>query len=87
MKTAKLIFYAIIIFLAAIGALSVFGLVTMLFQYLFFFVVLIIGGVIAVKLLRSKSDHPKLEPSRSEKELNDAIRQMEEIKRKLYSKQ
>ena len=86
MKTAKLIFHAIIILLAAIGAFFLFGIFTALIQYLFFIGVLLIAGVIALKLLR-KSDGPQLEAKRSERELNEAIRQLEEIKRKQYSKQ
>jgi membrane protein implicated in regulation of membrane protease activity len=83
MKTAKLIFYAIIVFLAAIGAFAVFGLVTAILQYLFFFGVLLVAGLFALKVLR-KSDRPQLEANRPEKELKEAMRRLEEIKRKQY---
>jgi membrane protein implicated in regulation of membrane protease activity len=81
MKTAKIIFYAIIIFLAAIGAFFIFGLVTAVLQYLFFFGLLLIAGLVVVKLLR-KSDPPQLEANHPERELKEAIRQLEELKRK-----
>ena len=80
MKTARLIFHAVIILLAAIGAFFLFGIFTALIQYLFFIGVLLIAGVITVKLLR-KSDSPQLDAKRSERELNEAIRQLEELKR------
>jgi membrane protein implicated in regulation of membrane protease activity len=83
MKIAKIIFYAIIIFLAAIGAFFIFGLVTAVLQYLFFFGVLLMAGILAVKLLRRKSDHPQLDANRPERELEDAVRRLEEIKRKM----
>jgi hypothetical protein len=86
MKTAKLIFHAIIILLAAIGAFFLFGIFTALIQYLFFIGVLLIAGFIAVKLLGGKSDEPQLDAKRTDKKLKEALRQLEELKRKQFSK-
>ncbi len=86
MKNAKIIFYAVVIFLAAIGAFMLFGFIVAAVQYLFILGVLILGGMLVVKLLK-KSDDPQLETKRASKELKEMQLKLEEIKRKQLSKQ
>jgi len=86
MNNLKTIFYAIVIFLAAIGAFMVFGLIAAAIQYLFILGVLILGGVLAYKLLKKPYDDPQLEAKRANRELKEVTRKLEEIKRKQFSK-
>jgi threonine/homoserine/homoserine lactone efflux protein len=81
MKTAKLLFYAVVLFLAVIGGIMLFGVVVSLFQYIFWIGAILLVGYVAVKVLKKKPDAPQLETSREERELQDALRRLEEIKR------
>jgi threonine/homoserine/homoserine lactone efflux protein len=81
MKTAKLLFYAVVLFLAVMGGIMLFGVVVSLFQYIFWIGAILLVGYVAVKLLKKKPDAPQLETSREERELQDALRRLEEIKR------
>ncbi len=86
MNNLKTIFYAIVIFLAAIGAFMVFGLIAAAIQYLFILGVLVLGGMLAYKLLKKPDDDPRLEAKRANRELKEMTRKLEEIKRKQFSK-
>ena len=82
MKTAKLLFYAVVLFLVAFGAFMLFGAIMSIAQYLIWLGAILLAGFVAVKLLKKKkSQIPELEISPAERELQDALRQIEEIKR------
>lgn len=81
MKTAKLLFYAIVLFLAAIGAFMLFGAIISVAQYLVWLGAILLVGFVVVKLLKKRPERPELKTSPAERELQDAIRRIEEIKR------
>ena len=81
MKTAKLLFYAIVIFLAVLGGIALFGIITGLAQYLIWIGAFLLVGYVAFKVLKKKPDAPQLEMSKEERQLQDALRRIEEIKR------
>ena len=82
MKTAKLLFYAAVIFLAAMGAFMLFGLLVSAAQYLVWLGAILLGGFVIIKLLkRKKPERPELPQSGPERELQEALRTIEEIKR------
>jgi NADH:ubiquinone oxidoreductase subunit 6 (subunit J) len=81
MKTAKLLFYAIILFLAAAGAFMLFGVIVTAAQYLVWLGAILLVGFVVVKLLKRKPQRAELEESRADRELQDALRRIEEIKR------
>lgn len=80
MKTAKLLFYALVLFLAVIGGIALFGIITGLAQYLIWIGAFLLVGYLVVKVLK-KPEAPQLEMSREERQLQDALRKLEEIKR------
>jgi threonine/homoserine/homoserine lactone efflux protein len=84
MKTAKLLFYAIVLFLAVFGGIMLFGAIISAAQYLIWLGAILLVGFVAVKLLtkKKKSERPQLETaSPAERELQEAMRRIEEIKR------
>jgi threonine/homoserine/homoserine lactone efflux protein len=82
MKTAKLLFYVVVLFLAVIGGFAVFGAITWLLQYVFWIAAILLVGYVGVKLLTKKKTEPqRLETSPEERELQEALRRIEEIKR------
>lgn len=82
MKTAKLLFYAVVVFLAAVGGFMLFGAIVSIAQYLVWLGAILLVGYVAVKLLKKKPERPQLKAeSTEERELQDALRQIEEIKR------
>ena len=81
MKTAKLLFYAMVLFLAVIGGFMLFGVLWGAAQYLVWLGAILLIGFVVVKLLKKKPERPELETSPAERELQDALRQIEEIKR------
>lgn len=82
MKTAKLLFYAIVLFLAVFGGFMLFGAIISAAQYLVWLGAILLAGFVAVKLLKKKKpERPQLETSPAERELQDALRRIEEIKR------
>lgn len=81
MKTAKLLFYAVVLFLAAFGGFMLFGAIVTIAQYLVWLGAILLVGYVAVKLLKKKPEHPQLKTSPEERELQEAIRRIEEIKR------
>jgi threonine/homoserine/homoserine lactone efflux protein len=82
MKTAKLLFYAAVLFLAAIGGFMLFGAIISIAQYLVWLGAILLVGYVAVKLLKKKKPQPQqLNRSPEERELQEALRKIEEIKR------
>ena len=82
MKTAKLLFYALVLFLMVIGAFALFGLIVSAAQYLVWLGAILLIGYVVVKLLQKKPEKRlELEGSPAERELQAAIRRIEEIKR------
>lgn len=81
MRTAKLIFYAIVLFLAVIGGFMLFGAIASIAQYLIWLGALLLAAFVVVKLLKKKPERPQLETSPADRELQDAIRRIEELKR------
>lgn len=81
MKTAKLLFYAVILFLAAAGAFMLFGVLVTAAQYLVWLGAILLVGFVVVKLLKKRPQRPELDESRADRELRAALRRIEEIKR------
>ena len=81
MKTAKLLFYAIVLFLAVFGGFMLFGAIISIAQYLVWLGAILLAGFVVVKLLKKKPERPQLNRSPEEMELQDALRKIEEIKR------
>ena len=82
MKTVKLLFFAFVLFLAVIGGFAVFGALAGLLQYVFWLAAILLVGYVGVKLLtKKKPGHPQLKTTPEERELQDALRRIEEIKR------
>ena len=81
MNIAKLLFYAIVLFLAAFGGFMLFGAIISAAQYLIWLGAILLIGFVAFKLLKRKPERPQLEASPADRELQDAIRRIEEIKR------
>jgi hypothetical protein len=83
MKTAKLLFYALVLFLVAVGAIALYSLIVAAAQYLFWLGAILLAGFVAVRLLKKKKkpERPQLESTPADRELQDALRRIEEIKR------
>ena len=81
MNFFKIILALLVLFLAVIGGLAVFGLLAAIVKYLFYFGVIALVGVIAYKAL-SKPARPQLEMSATDLELERAERVLAEIKSK-----
>lgn len=82
MKTAKLLFYAVVLFLAAFGGFMLFGAIISIAQYVVWLGAILLVGFVTVKLLKKKKpERPQLKRSAEELELHDALRKIEEIKR------
>ncbi|HEY0322626.1 MAG TPA: hypothetical protein VGC66_16855 [Pyrinomonadaceae bacterium] len=81
MKTAKILFYAVVLFLAAMGAFMLFGVIMSVAQYLVWLGAILLVGFVAVKLLKKKPERPQLKTSPEERDLQDALRKIEEIRR------
>ena len=81
LKNAKLLLVAAAILVAVLGVLAVIGFVMWLAKILFF-VALVVFGVIIYRKLAGKSAPRRLEENDSDRELNEAMRQLEEIKRR-----
>ncbi len=81
MKNAKLILIALAILLAAIAVWVVVGVVVTIAKLLFVLAVIVFGISIFRKLF-GKSETGQLGEKNEDRELNEAMRQMEEIKRR-----
>ncbi len=81
LKNAKLILWAAAILVAILGILAVVGIVVWLAKILFF-VALVVFGVVIYRKLAGKSEPHRLEERDDDRELKEAMRQLEEIKRR-----
>jgi membrane protein implicated in regulation of membrane protease activity len=81
MKNAKLILIALAVLVAVIVAWFVVGVVITIVKFLLV-VAVILFAVSVFRKLSGKAKTPELEENDSDRELNEAMRQLEEIKRK-----
>ncbi|HKQ51228.1 MAG TPA: DUF1328 domain-containing protein [Pyrinomonadaceae bacterium] len=81
LKNAKILLVAVAILAAILGVLAVIGFVMWLAKILFF-VALIVFGIVIYRKLAGKSEPRRLEENDGDRELNEAMRQLEEIKRR-----
>ena len=88
MNLVKIILALVVLFLAALGAFAVFGIVAALFKYLVFFGVVLLVGTVAYKALK-KGDERGYDyqlGSDPESDLARADRLLEEMRRKQLTK-
>lgn len=87
MNVVKIILVAVAVFLAAMLAFSVIGIIYSALWYLFLLGVAVVGGFVGYKFLK-KTAAPQLEDKQpvSIKEMDDAARTLEEYKRKYLPK-
>ena len=81
MKNAKLILLALAILVAAAAIWAIVGVVISIVKILFVVAVIVLG-VSIFKKLAGKSEPRRLPESDDDRELNEAVRQLEEIKRR-----
>ncbi|MDT4897709.1 MAG: hypothetical protein QOH25_2786 [Acidobacteriota bacterium] len=81
MKNAKLILLALAILVAAIVVWMVVGVVITIVKFLFVLAV-IVFGISIFRKLAGKSTPEQLEERDGDRELNESLRQLEEIKRR-----
>jgi membrane protein implicated in regulation of membrane protease activity len=81
MKNAKLILIIIGVLIAAAIAWTIVGVVITVVKFLFVLALILLAIVVFSKLSK-KSEPAQLEENKADNELNEAIRQLEEIKRK-----
>ena len=81
MKHAKIILIALGVFLAVIGVLAVIGIVITIVKFLFL-LALIVVGISLFRKLAGKSKPPELTEKDYDRELNESLRQLEELKRR-----
>jgi membrane protein implicated in regulation of membrane protease activity len=81
LKNAKLILWAAAILVAVLGVIAVIGFVVWLAKILFF-VALVVFGVVIYRKLAGKSEPRRLDERDDDRELKEAMRQLEELKRK-----
>jgi uncharacterized BrkB/YihY/UPF0761 family membrane protein len=87
MNIFKIILALVVLFLAALGAFAVFGLVAALFKYLVFFGVIILVGAVAYKALTKGDRRPEYQLGNDpDSELARADRLLEEMRRKQLTK-
>jgi len=80
-KNAKLILLALAILVAAAVIWAVVGFVISIVKILFVVAVIVLGIAI-VRKLAGKSEPRRIEENDGDRELNEAMRQLEEIKRR-----
>jgi large-conductance mechanosensitive channel len=81
MKNAKLILIALAILLAAVAVWMVVGFVVTAVKFLFVLAI-IVFGISIVRKLAGKSNPERLAEKHGDRELNESLRQLEEIKRR-----
>ena len=81
MKNAKLILVALAILVAAIVVWMVVGVVVTIVKFLFVLAV-IVFGISIFRKLSGKSSPQQLADKDGDRELNESLRQLEEIKRR-----
>ena len=85
MSFFKIILALLVLFLAVLGALALYGLVLVLLKWLVILGVIALAGVGAYKLL-SKPDEPRLELTSAEAEMLKAEQMLADIRRKQLTK-
>ena len=85
MSFFKIILALLVLVLAVVGVVVLFGVVAALFKWLVILGVIALAGVGAYKLL-SKPDEPRLELSSAEAEMLKAEQMLADIRRKQLSK-
>jgi hypothetical protein len=86
MNVFKVILALVLLFLAVIGGLAVFGLVAWLFKYLVFFGIVLLVGAVAYKALK-KGDRPETyQLGDADSDLARTDRILEEMRRKQLTK-
>ncbi|HEV3468751.1 MAG TPA: hypothetical protein VG148_05480 [Pyrinomonadaceae bacterium] len=87
MNIFKVLLALVVLFLAALGAFAVFGLVAALFKYLVFFGVILLVGAVAYKALKKDDRGYEYQLGNDpESELARADRLLEEMRRKQLTK-
>lgn len=81
MKHAKIILIALGVFLAIVGVLAVIGIVFTIVKFLLL-LALIVFGISIFRKLAGKSRPEELAGKDDDRELNESLRQLEEIKRR-----
>lgn len=81
LKNAKIILLVVAVIAAALAVMAVVGFVIWLAKILFF-VALVVFGIAVYKKLTGKSAPRRLEENDGDRELKEAMRQLEEIKRR-----
>ena len=85
MSFFKIILALLVLVLAVLGALALYGLVLVLLKWLVILGVIALAGVGAYKLL-SKRDEPRLELSSAEAEMLKAEQMLAEVRQKQLTK-
>ena len=85
MSIFKVILALLVLALAIVGGIALFGVVAALLKWLVIFGVIALAGVGAYKLL-SKSDEPRLGLSSAEVEMMKAEKMLAELRRKELTK-
>lgn len=81
MKNGKLILTALAILLAAIAVWAVIGVVITIVKFLFVLAI-IVFGISIFRKITGKSNPQQIAEKDEDRELNEALRQLEEIKRR-----
>ena len=81
MSLFKILVAVILLALAIVGGIALFGVLAVLFKWLVILGVIALAGVGAYKLL-SKSDEPRLELSSAEIEMMKAEKMLADLRRK-----
>jgi len=87
MNLVKIILALVVLFLVALGAFAVFGIVAALFKYLVFFGIVILVGAVAYKALKKDDRRSEYQlGSDPDSELARTDRLLEEMRRKQLMK-
>jgi len=86
MNVFKVILALVVLVLAVIGGLAVFGLVAWLFKYLVFFGVVLLVGAVAYKALKKGGTGGSYQLAEPEDDFARADRLLEELRRKQLTK-
>lgn len=86
MKLIKFLFLLLVLVLAVVGGIALFGVVLGLLKWLVILGVIALAGVGAYKLLSKSDDEPRHELSSAEAEMLKAERMLAEIRRKQLTK-
>ncbi len=81
MNIFKILLALVVLFLAAFGALALFGLIAATLKYLILLGLIILVGAVGYKALTKKSDAPLLESDWADRELAKAQRLLDSVRR------